>query len=109
MPPEDLDVSTRIPGALRPLFQEGILSWSQLAPLVTRLSVGERFVFLLGSEEGFDSTRWSLEHDAALADLAARRLAPSEPALADPSHAADLRLARAAAREGLSAYSTNRR
>ena len=79
----------------------------RLERLFDRIPLAERAIPMLGSAEGFDSTHWPLERDAALAELAALRL--PESAFTDhPSLALDLSAARRVAVEGLLAEDVHR-
>ncbi|MEZ4467800.1 MAG: hypothetical protein R3F60_27090 [bacterium] len=62
----------RLPAALRPLVEAGDLSADDAAAIAAHLPEPERFTPRPG-REGFDSTRWSLGDDDALATLAAQR------------------------------------
>ena len=106
MHPEDIP-RRRCPRALQYLVDEWVLSPMRLERLFDRIPLAERAIPMLGSAEGFDSTHWPLERDAALAELAALRL--PESAFTDhPSLALDLSAARRVAVEGLLAEDVHR-
>lgn len=101
MHPEDIPRRS-CPEALQLLVDEWVLSPMRLERLLERIPLAERAIPMLGSARGFDSTRWPLERDAALAELAARRL-PEGALTEHPSLALDLDAARRVAVQGLSA------
>lgn len=104
--PEDLP-RRRIPGALQHLVDEGLLGPSLLEWLFDRLPLCDRAIPMLGSAGGYDTILWSVERDAALAELAVRRL-PASTLDDRPSLAADLHTARRVATEGIPAEDVHR-
>ena len=68
MHPEDIP-RRRCPRALQYLVDEWVLSPMRLERLFDRIPLAERAIPMLGSAEGFDSTHWPLERDAAFGDV----------------------------------------
>jgi hypothetical protein len=74
----------RLPGLFVPLVAKGAVAASAVAPLIERLPAEERFVqTAVRDGEGFDSTRWPVARDAALAQMAARRLPDPDGRIAE--------------------------
>lgn len=73
-------VRPRAPGLFAVLVARGVVTPEQLAPLLARLPEEQYVRTSARGGEGFDSRRWPLAHDAALARFIAGR--DDDPALA---------------------------